>query len=175
MARDRAPVRAPSTAAALAPTATAAARAAAAATVAGALCSGCATAPAPDLALLVQQVTAAETAFAKTMADRDHAAFQGFLSDEAVFLDGAQPLHGKSAVAAAWKRFFDTPQAPFAWAPEHVAVLASGTLAQSKGLVRNAQGRQTGRFYSTWRLEADGRWRVVFDDGYDLCENPRAP
>jgi ketosteroid isomerase-like protein len=143
--------------------------------LATALCSACSTPGEPTHAQRVQQVTAAETAFAQTMADRDHAAFLAFVADEAVFLGGGKPLRGKAAVGDAWKRFFANPQAPFAWKPDHVEVLPSGTLAQTKGLVRNAQGQPMGRFYSTWRLDADGRWRVVFDDGYDLCESPRGP
>src|ERR1700693_3299408 len=46
----------------------------------------------PTATELKQQVAATETAFAKTMADRDHAAFTSFLADEAVFLGGATPL-----------------------------------------------------------------------------------
>jgi len=55
-----------------------------------------------------------------------------------------------------------------------VVVLASGTLAQSVGPVSNPGGKVVARFYSTWRLESDGRWRVVFDDGYDVCESRAA-
>ena len=148
---------------------------AAMATLAALLCSGCATAPTPSRELLVQQVTAAETAFAQTMAARDHAAFMRFVAEEAVFLGGGNPLRGKAAVAAGWQRFFTAPEAPFAWKPDRVEVLASGTLAQTTGPVSNAQGKTIARFYSTWRLEDDGRWRVVFDDGYDVCDCPRTP
>ena len=31
------------------------------------------------------------------MADRDHAAFATFISEEAVFFTGPKPLHGKAA------------------------------------------------------------------------------
>ncbi|HZE88563.1 MAG TPA: DUF4440 domain-containing protein, partial [Verrucomicrobiae bacterium] len=55
---------------------------------------------------LAQQVRATETAFAATMAARDHAAFTSFLADEAVFFGGRTVQRGKVAVAAAWKRFF---------------------------------------------------------------------
>ena len=68
--------------------------------------------PAPaheSLAALTEQVRAAETAFAKTMADRDLAAFQRFL-------------------------------APFAWAPDTIAVLDSGRLALSSGSVLGQDG-----------------------------------
>ena len=63
-------------------------------------------AAAPDRAALTEQVRQAEPAFAKTMADRDHAAFASFLADDTIFL-GRRALRGKAAVAAAWKGFFE--------------------------------------------------------------------
>jgi ketosteroid isomerase-like protein len=117
---------------------------------------------APDLPA---EVRAAERAFAKTMADRDHQAFTSFLADEAIFFAGTTPLRGKAAVAAAWKRFYDAPQAPFSWDPEIVEVLDSGTLALSSGPVKDPEGKVIGIFNSIWRREADGRWRVLFDKG----------
>ena len=118
---------------------------------------------------ITSQVRAAETAFAKTMADRDFAAFTAHLSDETVFFNGQTPIRGKAAVAAAWKAFFDGEKAPFAWAPETVEVLDSGTLALTSGPVRDPAGRQTGTFSSIWRKDADGRWRIVFDKGCPPC------
>jgi ketosteroid isomerase-like protein len=59
--------------------------------------------------------------------------------------------------------------APFSWEPEHVEVLASGTLALSSGPVFGRDGTRIGTFNSVWRLEADGRWRVVFDKGCPPC------
>lgn len=119
---------------------------------------------------LRQQVAATERAFARTMADRDHAAFTSFLSEEAVFLGGASVLRGRASVAAAWKRLYDAPEAPFSWEPDTVEVLPSGTLALTAGPVRDPAGKVVGRFYSTWRLEAPGAWRIVFDHGCDVCE-----
>ena len=117
-----------------------------------------------SLADLQRDVRARETAFAKTMADRDHAAFTSFVSNEAVFV-GARPLHGRQEVADTWKRFFQETQAPFSWKPETVEVLASGTLALTSGPVTDADGKPAGSFNSIWRLEGDGVWRVVFDKG----------
>ena len=134
------------------------------------LSAGCASlGPRTSNSELVRVVTDAEMAFARTMADRDHRAFLGFVSPEAVFLNGGKPLVGREAVASHWKRFYAGPAAPFSWQPDLVVVLASGTLAQSAGPVSNPAGKVVARFYSTWRLESDGRWRVVFDDGYDVC------
>lgn len=114
---------------------------------------------------LQERVRATERAFAKTMADRDHDAFTSFLSDETIFFNGPTPIRGKETVAAAWKPFFDGPQAPFSWEPEVVQVLDSGTLAISFGPVRNPEGATVGTFNSVWRLDPDGQWRIIFDKG----------
>jgi ketosteroid isomerase-like protein len=119
---------------------------------------------------LEQQVADVERAFAATMRDRDHAAFVGFLSEEAVFFNGDSELRGRAAVAAAWKGFFAEGDAPFSWEPATVAVLDSGTLALSSGPVRDPDGRQVAIFTSIWRQEAPGVWRIIFDKGASYCE-----
>lgn len=118
-----------------------------------------------DLEALTRQVTDAERAFARSMAERDHAAFTALLSEQAVFFNGPKVLTGKAAVAAAWKRFFESKEAPFSWSPDQVVVLADGTLAQSTGPVRDPTGKPIARFNSVWRLEAPNTWRIVFDKG----------
>ncbi|HEU5208358.1 MAG TPA: nuclear transport factor 2 family protein [Longimicrobiales bacterium] len=140
-----------------------------------ALAQGCApTRPATTAspATLEQQVFTAERAFARTMADRDHAAFTRMLSDEAVFFTGPAALRGREAVAAHWKRFYEGERAPFAWEPDTVQVLESGTLALSTGPVRDPAGTIVGRFNSIWRRESPGVWRVVFDKGQPVCPPP---
>lgn len=133
---------------------------------------GCAApAPAPDRAALTQQVADTERAFARTMADRDAAAFATFLADETVFFNRRGPVHGKAAVIADWQRFFSGPTAPFSWTPEVVEVLPSGTLALTSGPVFTPDGQKVASFTSIWRLEAPGVWRIVFDKGCD-CPPP---
>jgi ketosteroid isomerase-like protein len=124
----------------------------------------------PTATELKQQVAATETAFAKTMADRDHAAFTSFLADEAVFLGGAKPLRGKQQVAEAWKRYYEKPAAPFSWQSDKVEVLESGGLALSLGSVHDAKGKLIGSFTSIWRREAHGVWRIIFDTGDEACD-----
>lgn len=128
-----------------------------------------AAAPAPDLAALAAEVRAAETAFAKSMADRDHAAFASHLADEAVFFSG-KVLRGKAAVAEGWKRLYEGPKAPFSWEPEKVEVLDSGTLALSSGPVFAPDGKRAGTFNSIWRREPGGGWKIVFDNGCPPCD-----
>jgi len=128
-------------------------------------------AAAESLDALAAKVRARETAFAKTMADRDHAAFATFVSEEAVF-SGRTVLRGREAVAAGWKPYFEGARAPFSWAPDRVEVLSSGTLALSTGPVFDPEGKRSGTFTSTWRLEKDGEWRVVLDSGCPPCKCP---
>jgi ketosteroid isomerase-like protein len=111
-----------------------------------------------------------ERAFAKTMADRNHAAFVSFLSDEAIFMGQDGTLRGRQAVADGWKRFYEAAAPPFSWEPDRVEVLDSGTLGLSSGPVRDAQGRRVGTFNSVWRREAGGNWKIVFDKGCPPCE-----
>jgi len=135
------------------------------------LLAGCAGAPLQaDTAELQRQVMQTERAFAKTMADRDHAAFSKFLADDTIFFSGPHDtLRGKQAVADAWQRYYDKPAAPFSWEPAEVEVLDSGTLALSTGPVYDAQGKIIATFNSIWRREAPGVWRIVFDKGSDIC------
>jgi ketosteroid isomerase-like protein len=122
----------------------------------------------------VAQVRAAESAFAGSMAARQFDRFSGFVADDAVFVNGGAPLRGKPAVLAFWQRFFEGPVAPFAWEPRLVEANALATLAYSEGPVFDPAGKATGKFFSTWRREPDGRWRVVFDNGYFFatCAKP---
>lgn len=118
---------------------------------------------------LREVVADTERAFAQTMADRDHAAFTSFLSEEAVFFGNTDVLRGKGAVVEGWRPLFEGPDAPFSWVPEAVEVLASGTLAFSSGPIFDPQGERVGTFNSVWRLHEDGKWRIVFDKGCPPC------
>jgi ketosteroid isomerase-like protein len=123
---------------------------------------------APSLEELEAEVRAREEGFARSMADRDHAAFVEFLAEDAVF-NGPQVLRGREAVAEGWKPFFEGPEAPFSWKPERVAVAASGTVALSTGPVFAPDGKRSGTFTSTWRRDPDGSWRIVLDSGCPPC------
>ncbi len=120
---------------------------------------------------LADAVRKAEIAFAKTMADRDHEAFVAFLAQETVFFAGDTELRGEAAVAEAWKRFFEGPDAPFSWHPEVVSVLDSGTLGLSSGPIFDPAGNRVGTYNSVWRRKGDGDWEIVFDRGCPRCGN----
>jgi len=118
---------------------------------------------------LASQVRETEAAFAKTMSDRNHAAFTSFLADDAVFFGSKSVLRGKTAVSAGWKPLFEAQSPPFLWAPDRVEVLDSGKLALSTGPIRDDKGRDVGTFMSIWRREGKGKWKIVFDKGCPPC------
>jgi ketosteroid isomerase-like protein len=138
--------------------------------IAAGLLAGCAAAPQVNVEERTRQVADTERAFAKTMADRDFAAFTTFLSSETIFFGRAGPIRGKQAVSDAWKRFYEQPQAPFSWTPDKVEVLDSGNLALSTGPVYDPGGKLIARFSSIWRLEAPNTWRIIFDQGSEVCD-----
>ncbi|MDY0109951.1 MAG: DUF4440 domain-containing protein [Candidatus Krumholzibacteria bacterium] len=124
--------------------------------------------PAVDIAALEADVRAVELLFAKTMADRNHDDFVSFLGEDAVFV-GRGVLRGRDAVAAGWRRFFESEQAPFSWAPERVVVIDAGDLALSSGPIFDPAGDRVGTFNSVWRREGDGVWKIVLDNGCPAC------
>lgn len=140
----------------------------------GVVMMAAAAAPAATNAELKEEVRRSEAAFARTMADRNHAAFASFLARDAIFMNGLRALRGAKAVAEGWKRFFEGAAAPFSWEPEIVEVLDGGSLALSSGPVRDPSGKRVGTFNSVWRREKGGHWRVVLDNGCPPCNCPPA-
>ena len=120
------------------------------------------------------QVYAAERAFAKTMADRDHAAFARFVSDEALFFGVRQGVPRPRRGGGRLEGVLRQARGSVFVGAEQVEVLAGGQLALSSGPVRDPAGTLVSRFNSIWRQEAPGVWRVVFDKGEPLPAPPAA-
>lgn len=111
----------------------------------------------------VEQVRDAEIAFAKAFADRDKAAFFAMVADDATFLSFGTTSIGKQKVIESWSRYFERPAAPFSWTPDRVSISADGKLGLSTGPVYGADGSHGGDYISTWRRDASGNWKIVFD------------
>lgn len=131
---------------------------------------GCVTSqPQPTDEETRNQVMETEAAFAKTMADRDQAAFSTFIAEDAIFYSGKEALRGKQKIVATWSGYFTDREAPFSWEPAVVDVLDSGRLAHSTGPVRDPSGKIVGEFASLWRYQ-DGAWKIIFDRGSAVCD-----
>src|SRR5688572_2076872 len=85
------------------------------------------------------------------------------VADDATFLSGTTTSSGKQQVIESWTRYFAGPEAPFSWAPDRVSVSSDGTLGLSTGPVYDARGNHAADYISTWRRDAKGQWKIVFD------------
>ena len=129
-------------------------------------------AAAPALSPEECAVFRAEAAFARSVAQRDRAAFAAFVHPDAVFSGGGAPAKGRDAVVAAWEFAFDPAQPVLHWAPSSVAIGARADLALSRGpywIENTAPGAPhrlvAGEFTSVWTRGDDGEWKVLFDGG----------
>lgn len=135
------------------------------------------TSPEPKLSASECEVWARELGFARSVAEHDSDAFAGFIAAGAVF--GAkrpQPRRGRDAVVAAWAGIVSGKDLRLSWYPRMVAIGGEPDIAYSSGpalyenLTPDAKQRfLIGEFQSIWHRDADGAWRVLFDDGI----NPR--
>jgi ketosteroid isomerase-like protein len=132
--------------------------------------------PPIDRAALVEQVRAAEIAFAKTVADDRIDTFESFLDPEAVFISGMTTTRGKAAVVESWKGSFGPGRPDFTWHPEVIELSPDATFALSRGpwVIRTVDKRGKvkevkGVFNSIWRRHPDGSWKVLYDAGCPPC------
>jgi len=129
----------------------------------------------PKLSAAECEVWARELGFARSVAQHDAAAFAGFIAEGAVF--GAKrpnPRRGRDAVVAAWSGIVAGKELRLSWYPAMVAIGGEPDIASSSGpalyedLAPDAKQRfLIGAFQSIWHRDADGTWRVLFDDGIE--------
>lgn len=130
-----------------------------------------ATVPALDKAEC--EVWERELGFARSVAMHDAAAFAEHVHPQAAFNSGApQPLRGREAIVAAWSDIIAGRGLKLSWYPERVTIGGPGDVAWSSGpalfedLAPDTKQRWSiGKFHSVWHRDADGTWRVLFDQG----------
>jgi len=118
-------------------------------------------------------VWARELSFAQSVADHDGAAFAAHLHPGAVFgAKRAQPERGRDAIVQGWAGIVEGKKLKLSWYPAMVAIGGEPDIAYSSGpalyesLLPGAKQRYSlGGFQSIWHKDADGVWRVLFDDG----------
>jgi len=132
----------------------------------------------PAFADLTDTVRCREIAFSKSVENRDAEAFRAFIDKDARFI-GGHVRRGRSEITEGWAPLLAEGGPRIKWRPIFVEVLDDGKLALTRGLYRliseHEDGSETvswGSFNSTWRLNDDGEWRVVFDAGDAAAEPP---
>ena len=130
---------------------------------------------------LVGSLRAAETSFAASVAEKNFEQFGSYIDPDAIFM-GGRPLSGREVILEAWSVYFQEDGPTLEWHPEEVVVRANGKMGISKGpytlRTRTPDGQEeirTGSFTSIWELQADGRWRVLFDSGCAPCPECPSP
>lgn len=129
--------------------------------------------PAPKLSADECAVWARELSFAQSVADHDTAAFAAHVHAGAVFgAKRAQAERGRDAIVQGWAGIVEGKKLKLLWYPTMVAIGGEPGIAYSSGpalyesLAPDAKQRYSlGGFQSIWHKDADGVWRVLFDDG----------
>ena len=125
-----------------------------------------------------EAVLCAEVGFSRSVENLDFEAFLNYLDPEVRFVTG-NISRGPEEVGQGWASFFQPDGSKIRWRPAIVEVVANGTLAISRGPYRQTSISDDGKvneawgtFNSTWRLNAEGEWKVLFDAGGDHGMTP---
>lgn len=115
------------------------------------------------------QVWQRELGFAKSVADHDAVAFAEHLHPKVVFGMERKPSVGREKIVADWQGIIDGTALKLEWYPDAVAVGGDGRTAYSSGPALYQDPKtgafRHGRFRTVWQVDADGAWRVIFDEG----------
>lgn len=123
-------------------------------------------APASDF----EELVAAERAFAADASARTtRAAFLAYLAEDGLVFEPG-PTSGKRV----WESRRED-KAKLEWAPELAEVAASGDLGYTSGPWRyTPEGAEKpvafGHYFTVWRKDADGKWKVLIDHGVSHSE-----
>jgi ketosteroid isomerase-like protein len=132
-----------------------------------------ATSAAPALSDAECAVFARELSFAQSVANHDAKAFADHVGQDAAFdAGGTSPTRGRAAIVQAWAPIVEGKGIRLEWYPTRTTIGGIGDIAWSTGpaLIEHlAPGAKQhyllGQFRSVWHKDADGVWRVLFDDG----------
>lgn len=124
----------------------------------------------PDAAMLKQEITDTELAFAKMAADSGIAtAFKAYAAPDAVMRRGKGLVKGYDSIAEFIDNSFH-PGEKLSWSADFVDVAASGDLAYTYGKYEfsfpdsaGIMKKQEGYFHTVWKRQPDGKWKFVWD------------
>ncbi|KQY52735.1 hypothetical protein ASD14_03360 [Lysobacter sp. Root494] len=135
-----------------------------------------AAAAAPQLTASECAVWQREQSFARSVAEHDAATFATHVAENAAFgASTPEPKRGRDAIARRWAGLIEGKRVALQWYPTRVT-MAPGVedVAWSSGPslieVLDPESKERyliGAFHSVWHKDADGVWRVLFDDGIE--------
>jgi ketosteroid isomerase-like protein len=133
--------------------------------------------PAPSMSAAECEVWARELGFARSVAEHDAAAFAEHVNPDAAFNAGKpEPLRGRARIAAGWADIVAGKGLLLSWYPSRVTIGGVPDVAWSSGPALfewpdrpAAQRYALGTYHSVWHRDADGTWRILFDEGAGMA------
>ena len=115
----------------------------------------------------------ADRAFARDTAEKGLEGFASYLAEDVWFLnDGSPILKGKEAAAKHWETLLADPEITITWEPVRAEAAASGEMGYTIGQYvlegKTAEGKaftEKGKYFTAWKKQPDGSWKVVVDGG----------
>ena len=117
-----------------------------------------------------------ELSFARSVAAHDAAAFAGHVGENAAFgASTPEPIRGREAIVKRWTGLIEGKRVVLRWYPTRVTMapgVADTAWSSGPSLfeVLDPEAKDhylLGAFHSVWHKDADGVWRVLFDDGVE--------
>lgn len=137
----------------------------------------------PELSAEECAVWQRELSFARSVAEHDAAAFASHVGEHAAFgASRREPTRGREAIAQRWAGLIEGKRMALLWYPTRVTMvpgIADTAWSSGPSLFEvleppaagdNAKPQERfhiGAFHSVWHRDADGVWRVLFDDGVE--------
>jgi uncharacterized protein (TIGR02246 family) len=137
-----------------------------------ALITGCTEAPTDSHDADVKALKDNEAQWVKDFASKDVDKIVAHYADDAVLMgDGVPPASGKDAVRATIKIMVADPALSLKFEPARIEVSKSGDTASTQGSytmtmtnpVTNKPMDDKGSYVTTYKKQADGSWKAVFD------------
>ena len=114
-----------------------------------------------------------EAAFEQATLDHGLNGFMSFFADDGVVLmPDIGPVKGREAIRKTKVAGFARPGFSLRWKPEYADIAASGDLGYTYGpytmMFIGSDGKKvtrTGRYFTIWKKQKDGSWKVMLDNG----------
>jgi len=114
----------------------------------------------------------ADRDFAKAAAERGAEGFLSFFADDGTILPkNGQPISGKEALGAVFRKTWSRPGYSLQWTPLKAELARSGEIGYTYGTYERKwiedgkPANETGKYVTVWRRQRDGKWKVILDMG----------
>jgi len=112
--------------------------------------------------------------FAKATKERGADGWASYFAEDARMMTKTGPIIGQDKIRASMEGFFSNKEAYIKWMPDYAETSEAMDMGYTYGEFTrgyiNAEGERVfaeGQYVTIWKLQKDGRWRIVCDVGTD--------